>query len=325
MSEQSDVQFSAVIPTYNRAALVKRAIESVLAQEYAPAEIIVVDDGSTDETKQVVAAYEGKVTYLHQANAGVSAARNLGVERANSSWIAFLDSDDCWEPGHLARIASAIEGTRGEAALYFADVAVAWEGRASYWSYCGLKVDGMWEMREDAGDWAMLHVQPMMIQACVVSRKAYLDVGGISERVRTREDTLLFYKLAFRFAACAVSGCGTVVNCEDQIRLTQVHNNRTLVYWNSSIRLYRELLLFSGAMGVRRRRYVIRSLGEAYFGMGRFAWREGRYLSAIKNLLVCGFVSPRAFARELKGSVTQGKDSLNDSVSASEISNNAQL
>ena len=80
MSES--IGISAVIPTYNRGHLVGRAIESALAQEYGPSEIIVVDDGSSDGTRQVVQSYGEKVRYLYQPNAGVSAARNRGVKEA---------------------------------------------------------------------------------------------------------------------------------------------------------------------------------------------------------------------------------------------------
>lgn len=93
---------SVVIPTYNRARYVGKAIESVLAQAYRGYEIIVVDDGSTDETSQVLRRYGDKIRYLHQDNAGVSAARNRGIEEARGEWIGFLDSDDEWLPDKLA-------------------------------------------------------------------------------------------------------------------------------------------------------------------------------------------------------------------------------
>ena len=93
--------FSVVIPVYNGAGTIARAIESVLAQTYAASELIVVDDGSTDETARVVAEFGQRVTYLHQENAGVSAARNNGVRRAKGEWLAFLDADDWYYPDRL--------------------------------------------------------------------------------------------------------------------------------------------------------------------------------------------------------------------------------
>ena len=93
---------SIIIPTYNRARYLTKAIDSVLAQTYTNYEIIVVDDGSTDNTKEVLEPYMDRITYLYQENTGVSAARNTGIRAARGKWIAFLDSDDEWMPEKLS-------------------------------------------------------------------------------------------------------------------------------------------------------------------------------------------------------------------------------
>jgi glycosyltransferase involved in cell wall biosynthesis len=93
---------SVVIPTYNRAATVPRAIESVLAQTVSDLEVIVVDDGSSDNTGKVLGEMFGdRIRYYAQANQGASVARNRGIEEARGEWIAFLDSDDLWEKDKL--------------------------------------------------------------------------------------------------------------------------------------------------------------------------------------------------------------------------------
>lgn len=94
--------FSVVIPVYNNAKTIARAIESVVSQTYQPREIIVVDDGSTDDTPAVVSRFGDTVRYLRQANAGVSVARNAGVVAARSKWLAFLDGDDWYYPHRLS-------------------------------------------------------------------------------------------------------------------------------------------------------------------------------------------------------------------------------
>lgn len=92
---------SVVIPTFNSGPLVVQAVESVLAQTIAPEEIIVVDDGSCDDTRQRLAPYRNSVHYLFQANQGVAAARNRGTQRATGEFVAFLDADDVWHPRKL--------------------------------------------------------------------------------------------------------------------------------------------------------------------------------------------------------------------------------
>lgn len=89
------MKISVIIPTYNRYTLLKRAILSVYSQSYLATEIIVIDDCSTDDTKQITQDFPN-IKYFHQVNKGVSSARNLGIKKASYDWIAFLDSDDEW-------------------------------------------------------------------------------------------------------------------------------------------------------------------------------------------------------------------------------------
>jgi len=89
-------QVSVIIPTYNRGWIIKEAIDSVLAQDYTEFELIVVDDGSTDHTADVLDSYRNVIKVLSQKNKGVSAARNRGIAEASGKFIAFLDSDDLW-------------------------------------------------------------------------------------------------------------------------------------------------------------------------------------------------------------------------------------
>lgn len=97
---------SVVIPTYNRAAVLANSIDSVLAQSYQDFELIIVDDGSIDDTASVVKRYlsDERIKYIPlEKNAGVSNARNVGVENASGEWIAFHDSDDCWRSCKLEK------------------------------------------------------------------------------------------------------------------------------------------------------------------------------------------------------------------------------
>ncbi|MFP4226925.1 MAG: glycosyltransferase family 2 protein, partial [Desulfobacterales bacterium] len=93
---------SVIIPTLNRAWAVGKAIDSVLFQDYPNFELILVDDGSRDQTRSLLSAYQSRIIYIHQPNQGVSAARNRGIAAASGDLIAFLDSDDYWLPGKLS-------------------------------------------------------------------------------------------------------------------------------------------------------------------------------------------------------------------------------
>lgn len=94
--------FTVIIPTYNRAALLREALDSVFAQDFADFEVIVVDDGSTDNTAAAAANYGNRIRFLRQSNQGPGAARNAGIREAQGEYVAFLDSDDLWFPWTLA-------------------------------------------------------------------------------------------------------------------------------------------------------------------------------------------------------------------------------
>src|SRR6056297_3309798 len=96
-------QVSVIIPTFNRATMVCEAVDSVLAQRYTDFEIIVVNDGSTDDTADRLHPYQDYLQLISQSNRGVSAARNTGAARARGCFLAFLDADDLWLPDKLGR------------------------------------------------------------------------------------------------------------------------------------------------------------------------------------------------------------------------------
>ena len=114
---------SVIIPTYNRAAKVRNAIESVLAQTFSDLEVIVVDDGSSDDTGKILGEVFGdRIRYYFQANQGVSVARNKGIVEARGEWIAFLDSDDLWEKDKLEWQFKALEQFGPQCGACYTDV-----------------------------------------------------------------------------------------------------------------------------------------------------------------------------------------------------------
>ncbi|HET6608317.1 MAG TPA: glycosyltransferase family 2 protein [Rhodopila sp.] len=96
------MDFSVVIPAYNGQGTIAETIQTILTQSHPAREVIVVDDGSTDGTRDVLAGFGAQIVFLTQANAGVQAARNLAASRSTADWIAFCDQDDLWQPTYLA-------------------------------------------------------------------------------------------------------------------------------------------------------------------------------------------------------------------------------
>ena len=104
-----DVTISAIIPSYNAGRFIGEAIQSVLEQSYAPQEIIVMDDGSTDDTREIVAQFGSRVDYHCQKNSGTSNARNRAIELSRGNFLAFLDADDLWQSAKLEKQMSAFQ------------------------------------------------------------------------------------------------------------------------------------------------------------------------------------------------------------------------
>src|SRR5262245_44780957 len=108
MEGPSAPTFAVVVPTYNRARFIGATIESILSQSYAPAEVIVVDDGSTDDTESVLRPYLSRLRYIKAEQGGVQRARNRGIAAATATWVALCDSDDLWAPPYLETAAAFI-------------------------------------------------------------------------------------------------------------------------------------------------------------------------------------------------------------------------
>jgi glycosyltransferase involved in cell wall biosynthesis len=296
------VRISAVIPAYNREKTVARAIDSALAQSDPPAEIIVVDDGSSDGTRGAVQRFGRKVRYIRQDNAGPSEARNRGVREASSEWVAFLDSDDFWLPHHLARMAEAIGATHGLANLYFANMRrAANEGGVLLWDACGFSVAGRFQLTHDAGDWIMLPRQPTMLQSSVFKRIAYLTAGGLRRDLRCRHDTHLFFELCLGGPACAVSEIGAEMTSDDDSgnRLTTAFGSQKPSYWHETVALYQDLLDRGFASRPADRREFRRRLASAHVALARVAWREKQVRRALSGVGRAFRLSP---ARVLEGS-----------------------
>lgn len=311
LRSRSGRSIAAVIPTYQRAATIRRAVDSALAQQPSP-QVIVVDDGSTDDTPAVLATYGDRIEVIRTANRGVSAARNTGADASDADWIAFLDSDDYWTPDHLARITAAIEATDGVADLYFDDTRrTASEGHASLFALSGLHLPAPHQLLPDGTPWVLAPRQPMMMQSSVIARDAYERVGGNWTALTHREDTHLFCRLGIRRPLCAVSGVGCVMTDDDKsgLRQTEHHNARTPVYLACTAALYDDVLRrHRHELGRAERRLLARRVARARLGLAR-ATGSGHPVTALGHAVAAARRHPPTVARSVLHRLPAGPSS----------------
>lgn len=182
---------SVIIPTYNRADLVQQAVESILAQTWDQYEIIVVDDGSTDDTEHALTRWHGRIRYERQENQGESAARNRGVQLARGAYVAFLDSDDLWLPGKLARQVEVLERNPAAGVVFCRASLIDGDGRRLPDNSI-FDLDGLTQV-----SFEQLCRKSLFAPSTVVMRRAVFDaVGGFDEAIRYGEDWDLWLRSA---------------------------------------------------------------------------------------------------------------------------------
>lgn len=246
---------SVIIPTFNRAALVMRAVQSVCAQSYQKLEIIVVDDGSTDATADKLAALsDPRLTVIARENGGVARARNTGVAAAKGAYIAFLDSDDAWQPGKLARQIATLENAEPRTAFCYTGVA----------------------MQRDSETVAIRH--PTVTGACLtpllltnpvhcatssglVRREVFDAVGGFDPDLPALEDWEWLQRVARLYDLAAVDEPLTIYNDD----LTPDRRSRA----------FRQNMVARGMLW-QRNRHALRRIGAGHLYLLESARRELR-------------------------------------------------
>lgn len=274
MSTATPPAIAAIIPAYNRAGTIVRAVESVLDQTFPAEEVLVVDDGSTDDTVALLAPFTDRIRVDTIENSGAAVARNVGVERTTEPWLAFLDSDDYWLPDHLARIAEAITATGGRAGVYFDDTSRPAAGRedASLFALADFTVDGPWTLTEDAVDWVIRPRQPSMLQSSVFARPAWESVGGLWPELRSRHDTHVFLRLGIGAPMCAVAGTGCQMTDDDDTgnRQMDAMGTRSRRYWHHTVALYGDILDRHGdELSDDHRAVLARRLARGHLSLAR--------------------------------------------------------
>lgn len=196
---------TAAIPTYNRGPLVVEALTSVLAQTYEDLEIVVVDNGSTDDTEERLRPYLDRITYVKQENRGRAGARNRAIEVARGAYIAFLDSDDTWLPDRLERQVPVLDADP-ETALVHGHVEVVDDG--------GRPVDAQTRLHRRL--WTKAHAAPVtyagyanecrcFTSTVLVRRDVLQEIGGYDESIGL-EDLDLYLRIAMSHRIAFLDG-----------------------------------------------------------------------------------------------------------------------
>ena len=190
---------SVIIPTYNRAHFIKSAIDSVLSQTYNDLELIVVDDGSTDETSEILAGYGDKFHYIQQNHQERSAARNKGIHFAKGEYIAFLDSDDVWLPDKLARQIPILDNALSNVVLVHGYKQVVDNTLKPLPGY-EKKLRRLYSLAEKGKEkYESYLMSPCIFTSTVlVRRSALLEIGDYDVTINGREDLDLYLRLLLR-------------------------------------------------------------------------------------------------------------------------------
>lgn len=285
MKVNREPKVSVIIPTYNRTSFLKDAINSVLNQTYRDFELIVVDDGSTDDTQDLVSYYGQKIRYIYQNNQGRSTARNHGIEVAQGEYLAFLDSDDVWLPDKLSRQIPILDAASANTVLVHGYKQLVdeklqpirgWEKKLRY-SY-RLAEKGQ-ETYENYLQKAYIFTSTVLIR-----RDAVLSIGAYDVNLQALEDLDFYLRLL-------IKGYTFIFISEPPLIQYRIHRNNTgsTVSNQSYLQVYEKHLKLVAD------------------------WKESRRVQKTQTLLYQALASTHYRMREYKNVLDYWQKSLNTS------------
>jgi hypothetical protein len=203
--------FSIVIPCYNREKFLTRSITSILSQKFPIWKLVVVDDGSTDNTKEVVASFnDPRISYIYQENAERSAARNKGIAHSTGEWICFLDSDDEYQPDYLQELAKFIENQKPSPGLIATGLITQQGQITKKKAFLALQKNVL----EEIGSKFLIPTQ------CCVHRSV-LEKDQFDVRFRLWEDTHLWLRIAAQYPVYQIEEYTTIQHIHEQGTVVQ--------------------------------------------------------------------------------------------------------
>ena len=260
---------SVVIATYNRARFLPETIESVLKQRFRDFELIVVDDGSTDETQQVLKPYGDRIRYFYQENSGPSAARNLWVRHARGEWIAIQDSDDLSTPDHLESLFAFAE-RHPDHAMVFANGAYLGGPEHNRETIIPKKKSG--RLTQEGIHLVDLFEKSIVrLQAALLSKKCLEAIGGHDESLRICMDLDLSFRLFMRYQVAYLDKVVFLyrrhegnIGRNEELRLLE--NIRVIE------KLVREFPQAKELLGMRR---IAQRMAYRYYRLAKGRWKSG--------------------------------------------------
>lgn len=277
---------SVVIATYNRAHYLCETINSILNQRFQNFELIIIDDGSTDETRQVVAAYGPRVRLISQENRGPSAARNLGVRHANGDWISIQDSDDLCLPNHLETLFEYVR-CHSESAMVFGNgiyLGGAVHGRQTIIPAAKSYRLAKRPVRlEDLFDKSIVR-----LQAALISKRCYDAVGGHDEGLRISMDLDLSLRLLLRYPVAYLDE--VVFAYRRHPGNTSRNQERRLL---ENIRVIEKLLHQNDQVEERLgKRRIAARLAYRHYRLAKGRWHQGGRAAALEAIGAAASLCP---------------------------------
>ncbi len=195
------MKITAIIPTFNRATLVSDAINSILNQTYSIDEIIVIDDGSTDNTQDILKKFHG-IKIIKTKNLGVSHARNTGIRNAKNNWLAFLDSDDIWLKDKAQK----------QVALHNKDANLMFSHTGERWLRDGKEIKYPKSLTKPQGDCFLQNISTCKIAASsvLINKKVFDTVGLFNESLSVCEDYDMWLRILYDYQIALVKSEGII-------------------------------------------------------------------------------------------------------------------
>lgn len=258
--------FSIILPTYNRAHFLPKAIESVLAQTFEDWELVIVDDGSTDNTKEVVLAYQDpRIVYIYQDNQERSAARNNGISKAKGDFICFLDSDDYYLPEKLMNLYTRIK-VEDKLVLYFDGIVTEVNGKL---------IQNTFQLKKESENWQEFILTNTLFSQQICGKKEIFNQFKFNPKIRIGEDMELWMRISSSYNLEQIKNSFQTVIVEHEDR--SVNLKRTKVA-KDQLNIIKSIIINSNGIKSSTKRRVV---SNYTFNVAKYFMFNNKIFSAL--------------------------------------------